>query len=166
MNKLYIGNLPYRLERQELEEFFAACGEISEIYLVKDRNKRRLKGFGFVTFVDEKAAKAALAMDGSDFQGRTLKVSLAKDQADRDADVMDDDDLSLAPCGGVKRCVTAILLSVVVSAVTSYFVCTHLLQQQRFSHDQAMTQLRAQQGTATSMAEQKVTRFETAQDDS
>lgn len=83
MNKIYIGNLPFKMEEKDLRAAFARFGEITDLFLVKDRDTGRLKGFGFVTFVDASAAQAALQMDGQEFGGRNLKVSIAKERDDR-----------------------------------------------------------------------------------
>lgn len=82
-NKIYIGNLPFKMEPNELRDAFARFGEITDLFLVKDRDTGRLKGFGFITFANDSAAQAALQMDGEKFGGRDLKVSIAKDREDR-----------------------------------------------------------------------------------
>ena len=79
MSKVYVGNLPFGVEDKELQELFSPYGEISEAVVIKDKYSGRSKGFGFVTFVDEAAAKKAIAeMNGKEIQGRALKVSEAK----------------------------------------------------------------------------------------
>lgn len=84
MNKIYIGNLPFKMEASDLRSTFARFGEITDLFLVKDRETGRLKGFGFITFADASSAQAALQMDGQEFSGRNLKVSIAKEREDRD----------------------------------------------------------------------------------
>lgn len=84
-NKIYMGNLPFRLNdrelrEQELEDIFGKYGEIEDIFLVRDRNTKRLKGFGFITFTDENAANQALEMDGQDLGGRQIKVAMANEK--------------------------------------------------------------------------------------
>ena len=79
MSKVYVGNLPFGVGDKELQELFAPYGEISEAVVIKDKYSGRSKGFGFVTFADEAAAKKAIAeMNGKEVQGRALKVSEAK----------------------------------------------------------------------------------------
>lgn len=80
MNKIYIGNLPYSATEQEVQTLFAQFGDIENVALIKDRDSGRPKGFGFVTFIDQGSAQDALKMDGQDFQGRPLKVSMAKEK--------------------------------------------------------------------------------------
>ena len=81
MNKIYIGNLPYQATEQDVQTLFAQFGDIENVAIIKDRDTGRPKGFGFVTFVAQNSAQDALKMDGQDFQGRPLKVSMAKEKA-------------------------------------------------------------------------------------
>ncbi|MGD9109120.1 MAG: RNA-binding protein [Gammaproteobacteria bacterium] len=79
-NKIYMGNLPFSYKEQELEEVFAKYGNIKDIFLVRDRNTKRLKGFGFIEFDTAEAATAALEMDGQELGGRQIKVAMAKEK--------------------------------------------------------------------------------------
>ena len=85
-NKLYIGNLPAnkRLEqiKYSLKKVFSDYGEIEKIFVVQDKQPGRKKAFGFVTFVDPKDAKAALAMDGEQLFGREMRVTFAREKGD------------------------------------------------------------------------------------
>jgi cold-inducible RNA-binding protein len=83
MSKIYVGNLPYRASEQTISDLFGKFGPIEEVALIKDRETGRPKGFGFITFKTDSAAQSALALNGQDFQGRPLKVSLAKDRPPR-----------------------------------------------------------------------------------
>lgn len=77
--QLYVGNLSYRVHERDLRRFFSKYGEISHLKVVKDRDTRRSKGFGFVTFDTVKAAKAALqACNGVTMSGRSIVVRFAK----------------------------------------------------------------------------------------
>lgn len=82
MKKIYVGNLPYRTIEQDLESVFAKFGNIETVAVIKDHHSGRSKGFGFITFDSETAAQEALTMDGQDFQGRPLKVSIAKEKSE------------------------------------------------------------------------------------
>ncbi|OGT07841.1 MAG: hypothetical protein A2X78_03270 [Gammaproteobacteria bacterium GWE2_37_16] len=79
MNKIYVGNLPFKTTDQELQEVFAQFGELDEIALIKDRYSGEFKGFGFITFKSQEAAQNSLAMDGKPFGGRPMKVSMARE---------------------------------------------------------------------------------------
>lgn len=77
--KVYVGNLPFSVNEEELKKLFSSYGKISEVSLISDKFSGRSKGFGFVTFVSsEDAQKAISEMNDKDMQGRPLKVSEAK----------------------------------------------------------------------------------------
>jgi RNA recognition motif-containing protein len=78
MNKIYVGNLPFQTTDQELEGEFQQFGKIKEIALIRDRYSNEFKGFAFITFDAPESAQQALAADGKDFQGRAMKVSIAR----------------------------------------------------------------------------------------
>lgn len=73
---LYVGNLPYQVTETELRALFAEY-EPTEVRLIPD------KGFGFVDVAEERAADAITALNGSDFQGRSLTVSEARPRGER-----------------------------------------------------------------------------------
>jgi RNA recognition motif-containing protein len=77
-NKLYVGNLSYSVTDEQLEELFSNHGQ------VKSANVIGNKGFGFVELADaSEAEKAKEALDGTDFEGRNLKVDEARPQRER-----------------------------------------------------------------------------------
>jgi cold-inducible RNA-binding protein len=77
--KLYVGNLPYTTTDADLQSLFAQAGTVTSASVVKDRDSGRSKGFGFVEMSSDAEAQAAIsALDGKDFQGRTLKVNIAR----------------------------------------------------------------------------------------
>jgi len=79
LNKLYVGNLPYSVTDESLMDLFAEFGEITSALVITDRASGRSKGFGFVEYADEEAAKAALeAMNEKEIEGRPLKVDFAR----------------------------------------------------------------------------------------
>jgi len=49
MNKIYVGNLPFKISAQELEQAFSQFGEIQEVVLSRDRQTNKFRGFGFIT---------------------------------------------------------------------------------------------------------------------
>jgi RNA recognition motif-containing protein len=82
--KLYVGNLSWNVKDSDLRELFAPYGELSEVTVIMDKFSGRSKGFGFVTFADEEAAKKAISeLNGKDVQGRAIKVNEAKPMEDR-----------------------------------------------------------------------------------
>ena len=74
--KLYVGNLVPHLEEPDVRALFEKFGELSDVYLPKDPSTGEKRGFAFVTFVDEKDSKDAIAqLDGKEVEGRPLKVN-------------------------------------------------------------------------------------------
>lgn len=83
-NKLFVGNLPWSAEEQDLESLFAQFGGVQDVALMRDRETGRSRGFAFVTLESAEAATAAVnALEGQDFQGRALKVNVARPREDR-----------------------------------------------------------------------------------
>ena len=79
---LYIGNLPYGATADDLSEAFAHFGTVTRAQVVSDRDTGRSRGFGFVE-MSEGGAEAVAALNGAQFQGRTLTVNEAKPREDR-----------------------------------------------------------------------------------
>ena len=78
--RLFVGGLSWDTEEDELKKAFAAHGEVLEARVILDRDGRS-RGFGFVTMADIKDAKVAMqALDGSELNGRALRVSPATDR--------------------------------------------------------------------------------------
>jgi len=76
-NKLFIGNLPFKLTADEVRGLFEKFGEISEVAIPTNRDTGRPRGFAFVTFETEDAAKEAISLDGHEIEGRKIRVSIA-----------------------------------------------------------------------------------------
>jgi RNA recognition motif-containing protein len=84
--KLFVGSLSWDTNDEGLRNAFAEYGEISEAVVISDRNTGRSRGFGFVTFEDDEAAdKAIAALNGTELDGRTIRVDVAqaKQRSDR-----------------------------------------------------------------------------------
>ena len=80
-NKLFVGNISWGLDWQELKDIFGEFGEVTYSKVIKDRETNRSKGFGFVEFASvEDAVAAKDAMDGKEVDGRDLKVDFAQDK--------------------------------------------------------------------------------------
>ena len=82
--KLFVGSLPWSIDDRALEELFAEFGQVTSAKVIIDRETNRSKGFGFVEFDDDEAAKAAInKLNNSDVQGRTIVVNEARPQEPR-----------------------------------------------------------------------------------
>jgi len=81
---LYVGNLPYDVNEQDLMDIFAEYGEVTSVKIVTDRVTGRSKGFGFVEMGSEEAGeKAKQELDGGILEGRPLKVNYGRKREDR-----------------------------------------------------------------------------------
>ena len=77
--KLYVGNLPFGITDQDLNQIFAEVGQVTSAKVIMDRETGRSKGFGFVEMSsDEEAAKAISQFDGGELEGRQLRVNEAR----------------------------------------------------------------------------------------
>lgn len=81
---IYVGNLPYRCSDDDLREAFGAHGAVSRVNIIQDRETGRSKGFGFVEMDNDQEAQAAIeALNGTDMDGRGLRVNEARPREDR-----------------------------------------------------------------------------------
>lgn len=82
--KLYVGNLPYSVNDDELRQLFEGHGSVDSASVVIDRETGRSRGFGFVEMRDDAEARAAIdALHGQDMGGRSLTVNEARPKAPR-----------------------------------------------------------------------------------
>jgi RNA recognition motif-containing protein len=82
--KLFVGSLSWDTSEEVLRGKFEQFGEIIEVKIITDRDTGRSRGFGFVTFEDSgDADKAVTEMDGSELDGRTIKVNEAQEKPGR-----------------------------------------------------------------------------------
>ena len=81
---IYVGNLPYSVDRDELRGIFEQYGEVSASRVVSDRETGRPKGFGFVDMPnDDEARNAIEALNGNDIGGRKAVVNEARPREPR-----------------------------------------------------------------------------------
>jgi len=79
VTNIYVGNLPWDMGDEELHDLFAAYGAVSSAKVIRDRETGRSRGFGFVEMDNSHEAEQAInALNGKDYQGRTLKVDKAR----------------------------------------------------------------------------------------
>ncbi|MEE8288222.1 MAG: RNA-binding protein [Nitrosomonadaceae bacterium] len=84
--KLYVGNLPYSVNQQSLQDTFSQCGTVELVTLITDRDTGQSKGFAFVEMSsNSEAQKAIQELNGSSLDGRAIKVNEAKPKAPRDS---------------------------------------------------------------------------------
>ncbi len=81
---IYVGNLPWGLSDDELQDLFAEHGEVSRATIISDRDTGRSKGFGFVEMPNQAEAEAAISsLDGTSFNGRDIRVNEARPRNER-----------------------------------------------------------------------------------
>jgi hypothetical protein len=78
--KLFVGNISYRVTARELRKFFSEFGEVRYCQIVKDHRKRWSRGIGFVTFEETSTAEAVLSLPSHQFvlDGREMRVARAE----------------------------------------------------------------------------------------
>ena len=78
-NKLYVGNLPYSVRDQDLEQAFGQFGAVTSAKVMMERDTGRSKGFGFVEMGSDDEAQAAInGMNGQPLGGRNVVVNEAR----------------------------------------------------------------------------------------
>ncbi|MFQ5990279.1 MAG: RNA recognition motif domain-containing protein [Candidatus Methylomirabilales bacterium] len=84
-SKVYVGNLPYSVDEQQLRTLFEEGGrEVLEVNIVTDRDTGRPRGFAFVNMASQEEAQAAInALNGTEVGGRALTVNMAREQQPR-----------------------------------------------------------------------------------
>ena len=83
-NKLYVGNLSFRVTNEDLHDYFAAAGTVESANVVFDRETGRSRGFGFVEMASEDDANNAIAQfNGQEYDGRNMVVNEARPREDR-----------------------------------------------------------------------------------
>jgi len=81
VTKLYVGNLPFTATEEAVRTLFAAHGSVDKVSVINDRDTGRPRGFAFVEMSNADASRAMQALNGTEFEGRALKVSEAQDRA-------------------------------------------------------------------------------------
>jgi RNA recognition motif-containing protein len=79
--KIYVGNLPFSSTEDDLRDLFGRHGNVDSVNVITDRETGRPRGFAFVEMEEAShAADAIRALDGSDLDGRNIKVNEAQDR--------------------------------------------------------------------------------------
>lgn len=82
--KMYIGNLSFGTQEQDLRTLFSDHGEVTDVHIPSDRETGRPRGFAFVTMDSKSSMQAAIeALDGQEVDGRQIKVNEARAREDR-----------------------------------------------------------------------------------
>jgi cold-inducible RNA-binding protein len=82
--KLYVGNLPFKASEEELNTIFSSHGNVTDVFIVKDKFSGRSKGFAFVTLDTPESAQSAIEqLNDFEFLGRNLVVNEARPKEER-----------------------------------------------------------------------------------
>ena len=83
---IYVGNLSYEINQEDLTEVFTEYGTVQRVHLPTDRDTGRLRGFAFVEMETEaEEDKAIKALDGAKWMERELKVNKARPRENRNS---------------------------------------------------------------------------------
>lgn len=79
---LFVGNLTFNTTSDDLQRMFATHGQVEKAQVIADRDTGRSRGFGFVEMSSRDEADAAIeSLNGSDVDGRSLTVNIAKERS-------------------------------------------------------------------------------------
>lgn len=82
--KMYVGNLSFDATQEDLEGLFSAHGTVSDVFILKDRESGRPRGFAFVSMETPEEMNAAIeALNGEEFMGRNLNINEARPREER-----------------------------------------------------------------------------------
>ncbi len=82
--KLYVGGLPYSVTDGQLTELFQSHGTVESAKVITDKYTDRSRGFGFVEMSTQQEAEQAIqALNGTEFEGRSLIVNVSKPRENR-----------------------------------------------------------------------------------
>ena len=84
-SKLFVGGLAWATRDDSLKQHFEQFGEVTDAKVITERDTGRSRGFGFVTYSDENSATEARdALNGTELDGRTIRVDSATERPARD----------------------------------------------------------------------------------
>jgi RNA recognition motif-containing protein len=78
--KLFVGNLAWTIDDQQLEQVFSPHGDVQSARVIHDRDTGRSRGFGFVEMEVDDVSAVIRATDGTEINGRPIRVNEAEDK--------------------------------------------------------------------------------------
>jgi len=82
-NRLFLGNLSFKVDDDAIRAFFKDVGELTDIHWVTDKQTGKFYGTGFIAFATAEEAKAAVAKNGEDVLGRPIRIDFAQSKGER-----------------------------------------------------------------------------------
>jgi RNA recognition motif-containing protein len=83
MTTIYVGNLPFNANEQDVQALFERHGKVDSVKLINDRETGKPRGFGFVDMSPADAQGAIQALNGHQMNGRPLRVNEAQERPQR-----------------------------------------------------------------------------------
>ncbi|MBN1378759.1 MAG: RNA-binding protein [Gammaproteobacteria bacterium] len=83
MKKLFVGNLPFTTNEEEVTNLFSQFGKVRSIKLATDVFSNKCKGFGFIEMEGHEARAAIAGLNGRDFNGKPLRVNFEEPKFNR-----------------------------------------------------------------------------------
>ncbi len=81
---IYVSNLSFNVESEDLRDFFSEYGEVTSARIIKDKFTNKSRGFGFVEMSDDAAGELAIKeLNGAIVEGRTIGVTVAKPREEK-----------------------------------------------------------------------------------
>jgi RNA recognition motif-containing protein len=80
MTKIYVGNLPFSTDENEIRTLFSQHGTVESVNVITDRDTGRPRGFAFVEMPRADASRAIQNLNGKDLGGRPLRVNEAQER--------------------------------------------------------------------------------------
>ncbi len=83
--EIYVGNLPFSASEEDISKLFSQHGTVHSVKLVTDRDTGRPRGFGFVEMDQDEADAAIQALNGTELDGRSLRINEARKRDSRNS---------------------------------------------------------------------------------
>ena len=84
---IFVSDLPYEIDEEEIKQLFALCGSVQSVQMVRDA-RGEFKGLAFVRMASAKETREAVnTLDGTHLSGRYIKVSEARTKEERGEDI-------------------------------------------------------------------------------
>ncbi|SFG65236.1 RNA-binding protein [Prevotella sp. KH2C16] len=81
---IFVSNINFKTQNESLLKLFSAYGEVADARIITDRETGRSRGFGFVEMSNDEEGQAAIdALNGTDFEGKTINVAIARPREER-----------------------------------------------------------------------------------
>lgn len=104
MKNIFVSNLSFKLNNEDLQEAFEAYGEVSSAKIIMDKLTGRSRGFGFVEMPDDSAAENAInSLNGTDLDGKVISVAEARPREERPRRTQGNDRFGNNRNGGYNR---------------------------------------------------------------